>query len=40
VADLCVDDEGRYKGVVTQPAVTGALGETYRREDRALEAAS
>jgi osmoprotectant transport system ATP-binding protein len=36
----CIDDEGRYKGVVTQPAVTGALGETYRREDRALEAAS
>jgi osmoprotectant transport system ATP-binding protein len=36
----CVDDSGRYFGVVTQPAVTGALGETYRREERPLEAAS
>ncbi|MGK7654180.1 CBS domain-containing protein [Roseovarius sp. B08] len=27
----CVDDSGRYTGVVTQPAVTGALGETYRK---------
>ncbi|MEX1236223.1 MAG: ABC transporter ATP-binding protein [Roseovarius sp.] len=26
-----VDDNGRFVGVVTQPAVTGALGETYRR---------
>ncbi len=26
----CVDDSGRYFGVVTQPAVTRALGETYR----------
>jgi len=25
-----VDDHGRFAGVVTQPAVTGALGETYR----------
>jgi osmoprotectant transport system ATP-binding protein len=27
----CVDDGGRYTGVVTQPAVTSALGETYRK---------
>ncbi len=27
----CVDGGGRYTGVVTQPAVTGALGETYRK---------
>ncbi len=27
----CVDASGRYTGVVTQPAVTRALGETYRK---------
>ncbi|MFD0857851.1 ABC transporter ATP-binding protein [Roseovarius aquimarinus] len=27
-----VDDAGRFVGVVTQPAVTGALGETYRAD--------
>ena len=27
----CVDDMGRFVGVVTQPAVTSALGETYRQ---------
>jgi len=27
-----VDDTGRYAGLVTQPAVTRALGETYRRD--------
>lgn len=27
----CVDEGGRYAGVVTQPAVTRALGETYRK---------
>ncbi|HUS52960.1 MAG TPA: ABC transporter ATP-binding protein [Thermohalobaculum sp.] len=27
-----VDDQGRFVGVVTQPAVTLALGETYRRD--------
>jgi osmoprotectant transport system ATP-binding protein len=31
----CVDDNGRYAGVVTQPAVTRALGETYRRAEAA-----
>jgi len=31
----CVDDAGRYAGIVTQPAVTRALGETYRRTDAA-----
>lgn len=31
----CVDDQGRYAGVITQPAVTAALGETYRREEAA-----
>ena len=27
----CVDETGRFTGIVTQPAVTAALGETYRR---------
>jgi osmoprotectant transport system ATP-binding protein len=27
----CVDDDGRFAGVVTQPAVTHVLGETYRQ---------
>ncbi|CAN5715282.1 ABC transporter ATP-binding protein [soil metagenome] len=27
----CVDDDGRFAGVVTQAAVTAVLGETYRR---------
>ncbi|MBK0399570.1 ABC transporter ATP-binding protein [Limibaculum sp. M0105] len=31
----CTDDSGRYVGVITQPAVTGALGETYRRAGKA-----
>jgi osmoprotectant transport system ATP-binding protein len=28
-----VDDSGRYAGVITQPAVTGILGETYRKSE-------
>ncbi|WP_294619449.1 ABC transporter ATP-binding protein [uncultured Roseovarius sp.] len=32
-----VDDSGRYTGVVTQPAVTAALGETYRRASAKAE---
>ncbi len=31
----CVDDNGRFVGTVTQPAVTRALGATYRRADAA-----
>jgi osmoprotectant transport system ATP-binding protein len=31
-----VDDSGRFVGVVTQPAVTRALGETYREKDIAV----
>jgi osmoprotectant transport system ATP-binding protein len=31
----CVDETGRYAGVVTQPAVTRALGETYRKAEAA-----
>ncbi|MEQ8921478.1 MAG: ABC transporter ATP-binding protein [Marinovum algicola] len=31
---VCVDEAGSYAGVVTQPAVTAALGETYRRAER------
>ncbi len=28
----CVDDEGRFAGVITQPAITRILGETYRKD--------
>ena len=31
----CVADDGRFAGVITQPAVTRALGETYRRAEAA-----
>jgi osmoprotectant transport system ATP-binding protein len=30
----CVDDAGRFTGVVTQPGVTRVLGETYRQEEK------
>ncbi|MEX1661550.1 ABC transporter ATP-binding protein [Thioclava sp. 15-R06ZXC-3] len=30
----CTDDQGRFAGIVTQPAVTAALGETYKRSER------
>jgi len=36
----CVDDTGRFVGVVTQPAVTSALGRTYRAEPDTVEAAA
>jgi osmoprotectant transport system ATP-binding protein len=36
---VCVDDGGRYAGVVTQAAVTRVLGETYRRDERVAELA-
>jgi osmoprotectant transport system ATP-binding protein len=36
----CVDDAGRFMGVVTQPAVTRVLGETYRAGTAPLAAAS
>ncbi|PFG62244.1 osmoprotectant transport system ATP-binding protein [Thioclava sp. ES.031] len=29
----CTDDQGRFAGLVTQPAVTAALGETYKRSE-------
>jgi osmoprotectant transport system ATP-binding protein len=35
----CVDDTGRFAGVVTQAAVTRVLGETYRRDERVAEPA-
>ncbi len=28
---VCVDETGRFSGIVTQPAVTNALGRTYRQ---------
>ena len=33
---VCVDEAGRFAGVVTQAAVTRVLGETYRRDDLAV----
>jgi osmoprotectant transport system ATP-binding protein len=36
----CVDDGGRFTGVVTQPAVTRVLGETYRTETGPVAVAS
>jgi len=35
----CVDDNGRFAGVVTQASVTRVLGETYRRDERVAEPA-
>jgi osmoprotectant transport system ATP-binding protein len=34
---VCVDDEGRFTGVITQPGVTRVLGETYRQDAAAAE---
>ncbi len=33
----CVDDNGRFAGVVTQAVVTAVLGETYRRQGMAAQ---
>jgi len=33
---VCVDDTGRFAGVVTQAAVTRVLGQTYHRDDLAV----